>query len=192
MQNNRNYTIKIIGIISAIAVGISVLFPFLKMTVLGTTMGISLSDGNAWIEVAIIAILGLVFSCLENYYVTIASGIAGIAYTIYKLSQASKIMSNAKTSEFASNFVEQIIERGAGFYLLLLGSIGLLIVGILGPKRNRSVDPEIDVYWIDEGIYYHSDIDCKSLDGVESVTHSTALEAESEGKKPCPICVLHK
>ena len=192
MYTNHGNIGKIIAILSAIAVGVSVIVPFIQITVLGSTLSLSLADGDAWIEVVIIAGLGLVFAWLEKDIGTILCGVAGIGYMVYKYLQIDKLAADSELSQIAAALVKQMAKLGFGFYLMLIGSIGLVIGGIVSSKSKFSVDPNLEVYWVSEGSYYHSDINCKSLDGIEAVVHSTALEAQQERKKPCPLCVQSK
>ena len=105
---------------------LGVFLPFATASVLGVTSSQTLIDGgDGWFFLGIAIILGL----LGKNTGVLAMGIIAVLLIIFEINDLSKI---AQENEFG-----YLLERGSGFYLMLLSTIGLTIAGIYGKMTSR-------------------------------------------------------
>ena len=76
-----------------------------------------------------IAIIAIILGLLGKNTGVLAMGIIAVLLIIFEINDLSKI---AQENEFG-----YLLERGSGFYLTLLSTIGLTIAGIYGKMTSR-------------------------------------------------------
>lgn len=118
---------NIFGIIASVVLLLSAFLPFVSVNIFGSSLSASLMDGGDGIIVIAFAIAGIVFSLLGIDIVVIITGVAGIIIFFVENSQFSEVASDDEFGALAS----AMIDKGPGFYFLLLGSICLIIAGII-------------------------------------------------------------
>ena len=139
MNSSQNAGVKLFGAIAAIVTGVSVFVPFYKISILGSTISIDLMDmKKIWLIVLIIAAAGLIFTLAGVYALTALCGLGGLGVFIYLYFELDHLVSGSDLADFVSMIAKNILQKDAGFYMLLAGSIGLLIAGILGAVQKRS------------------------------------------------------
>ena len=119
---------KILCALSGIVVGISVFFPYMSASFLGTTLSISLMDtkNRAVYIVIALAVIAVVFSLIGKY---VLSALAGLVSLVFFFVVNSRITSS--TGSFAS-LAKSVLHHGPGYYMLLIGSIALIVFSLLG------------------------------------------------------------
>ena len=102
--------------------------PFVSVSVFGTKASKSLIEGDGVLFI-IIAAVGIIFSILgKNIIVTIV----GVLSTILILAENSIITSNLSSDDTLVEIAKSLFQKEIGYYLLFIGSICLLIAGIVG------------------------------------------------------------
>lgn len=108
---------------------LGVFLPFATASVLGVTSSQTLIDGgDGWFFLGI-AIIAIILGLLGKNTGVLAMGIIAVLLIIFEINDLSKI---AQKNEFG-----YLLERGSGFYLMLLSTIGLTIAGIYGKMTSR-------------------------------------------------------
>ena len=128
-KDNKNY----LGILAGIAIAVSVFLPFVGMNVLGTKASVSLIDYTAGIIVLAIAAVGIIFSVLG---INIVVAIGGAASLIFFLIQNYSI-GREIDNELYTGIAKALLDKGIGYYLLLGGSVVLLLAGIFGIRSKK-------------------------------------------------------
>ena len=119
--------IKILCIIACLVIGVSAFLPYFSVSGLGITVSKSLKDSNDWIYILIIAGAALVFSIIGKYLPVIFLGMASLAMFF--------IENNSITTNLGKEIdalARSLIQNSMGYYFLLVGSIALIIFGVLG------------------------------------------------------------
>jgi hypothetical protein len=120
--------LNIYGLIASIVIILSTFLPFISVSFFGTKASKSLIDGDG-VFFIIIAAVGILFSILgKNIIVTIAGILSTILFFIENSSMTSSLDSDDTWGELAKS----LIQKEFGYYLLAIGSIGLIIAGIVG------------------------------------------------------------
>ena len=115
-----------LAVASSVLIILGVFLPFATASVFGVTSSQTLIDGgDGWFFLGIAIILGL----LGKNTGVLAMGIIAVLLIIFEINDLSKI---AQENEFG-----YLLERGSGFYLTLLSTIGLTIAGIYGKMTSR-------------------------------------------------------
>ena len=115
-----------LAVASSVLMILGVFLPFATASVFGVTSSQTLIDGgDGWFFLGLAIILGL----LGKNTGVLAMGIIAVLLIIFEINDLSKI---AQENEFG-----YLLERGSGFYLTLLSTIGLTIAGIYGKMTSR-------------------------------------------------------
>ena len=125
---------KSLCILSCILVGISVFFPYISVSFFGASMSKSLIDGSDGIIIIIIAVIALICSACEKYIPSIINGI--LAFLIFVLENANVSSNLGEGNELARS----MLQNGAGYYMLLIGSIALVFFSIIGLKDRKKIN----------------------------------------------------
>ena len=106
------------------------ILPFATASVLGVTSSQTLIDGgDGWFLFGYLQLLQFDFGIVRKNTGVLAMGIIAVLLIIFEINDLSKI---AQKNEFG-----YLLERGSGFYLMLLSTIGLTIAGIYGKMTSR-------------------------------------------------------
>ena len=127
---------NIFGIIASVVLLLSSFLPFVSVDVFGSSLSASLMDGPDGIIVIIVAIAGIVFSLLGIDIATIIAG--AVAMIIFFVENAQ--FSEATGDDEFGALAAAMIDKGAGYYFLLLGSICLIIAGIIRFIQKKKAD----------------------------------------------------
>lgn len=122
---------NVLGMVSGIMVILSLFLPFISVNILGTPLSESLMDGADEEPIAI-AFIVIIFGCvllaaLGRNIPCIVVGILS-AWFFWEANSAYARYTN-ELDELTNG---AIVQNGLGFYMLLLGSMGLILAGILG------------------------------------------------------------
>ena len=108
---------------------LGVFLPFATASVLGVTSSQTLIDGgDGWFFFGYCNYCNY-FGIVRKNTGVLAMGIIAVLLIIFEINDLSKI---AQENEFG-----YLLERGSGFYLMLLSTIGLTIAGIYGKMTSR-------------------------------------------------------
>ncbi len=118
---------NIFGIIASVVLLLSSFLPFVSVDVFGSSLSASLMDGPDGIIVIIVAIVGIVFSLLGIDIATIIAGVVAMIIFFVENAQFSEVTGDDEFGALAA----AMIDKGPGYYFLLLGSICLIIAGII-------------------------------------------------------------
>lgn len=118
-----------LAVASSVLMILGVFLPFATASVFGVTSSQTLIDGgDGWFFLGI-AIIAIILGLLGKNTGVLAMGIIAVLLIIFEINDLSKI---AQENEFG-----YLLERGSGFYLTLLSTIGLTIAGIYGKMTSR-------------------------------------------------------
>ena len=126
-----------IGLIASLVLIASAFLPLYSVNVFGTKVNITLIDGTDWIIMVLLGGLGILFSIKDKGIHQSLCGVLGAAYFLYITISVRGILSSSSSSELASAIAQRMLERGSGYFALLLGSIGLIVAGMIS-KKNKS------------------------------------------------------
>ncbi|MCR4781070.1 MAG: zinc-ribbon domain-containing protein [Ruminiclostridium sp.] len=124
-EKTQGKSVNIVGICSSVAYALGSFLPFASASAFGFTKSVSMMDqGSDWIFVVLIAVIGLGLSWLNKNIGVLITGVlaAGLAY----------IEAGGFTSVSSA-----VVSKGIGFYLLIIGAVGLIIAGIFGISRKQ-------------------------------------------------------
>ena len=128
---------NIIGLIAGIAVALSTFMPLYSVNVFGTKVTSSATqDSTITIIFLVIAALGIVFSLFGTNVLVSIMGVVTFGWFLLIQYSFESTLEDDALGELAKS----MIQKDIGFYLLLLGAIGLLIggiVGIINKKKNK-------------------------------------------------------
>lgn len=128
-KDNKNY----LGILAGIAIAVSAFLPFVSVDMLGMKASVTLMDYTAGIIVLAIAAIGIVFSVFGiNIIVAIDGGIAILLFLFENYSIGREI-----DNDLYTGIAKALLDKGIGYYLLLAGSIILLLAGIFGIRNKK-------------------------------------------------------
>ncbi len=121
------------ALIGFVIIAISVFLPYMKVSFWGMSESVKLIDGSDGKIILVVAIVGAVLAYLKNNKgTTICAGACLAVLLLEEINFASE----AKESGMGA-LVKDTISRQFGFYLLLVGSIFVLVNGILRIKKNK-------------------------------------------------------
>lgn len=112
---------NIYAIVCAAILAFSTLLPLASVSFLGTSVSRSLMDGGDGWFFLIVAVIAVVFSIKNINIGVIVMGVISIILMIVEMSSFGDL-----DAEYAD-----LVSKGAGYYLMILGSIGLLVSGIV-------------------------------------------------------------
>ena len=121
----KSKSVNIVGICSSIAYALGAFLPFASASAFGFSKSVSLMDnGTDWIVVMLIAIIGLGLSWLNKNIGVLLAGVlaSGLAYL--------------ESSSFSS-VSSAVVSKGIGFYLLVIGAVGMIIAGVFGISKKQ-------------------------------------------------------
>ncbi len=129
VDSKRNYY----GLFAGIAALLSVFLPFVSANFLGAKVSRSIIDsGDAIIYIALAAI-AIVFALLGKNIIIIISGFL----LLIMLAIENSALANDPNGGTWDELAKALIQREIGFYLLLIGSVGLIVSGIVGIVVKR-------------------------------------------------------
>lgn len=127
---------KNLCVISSLVVGISAFLPYLSVSFLGSSLSKSLLDGGDGYIVIILAVIALICSFAEKYIPAVIMGVASLGLFFL---ENSNVASNLNTGDSMSSAIaKSMIQNSAGYYCLLIGSVALILFGILAYKEKRA------------------------------------------------------
>ena len=122
------WTLLRIGMaVAAALLIVAVFLPYASASVLGTSFSASLIDGSDGIFFIAIAIVSIIFTLLNKGLIEMICGVAACVLSLFEL-----VSWNAQVGELSD-----IISKGSGFYLMLIASIAMLVIGILRLIQSR-------------------------------------------------------
>ena len=131
VKTESNKLLLLSSVIASVILIISVLLPFVSITFLGTKIDAALIQGDG-IFFIVIAIISLSLSFIKKYIGVIISGLLSISLSIFEAYNIThKEMNNDSDLGFDLDY-SAFIHKEIGFYLMFLGSILILAVGIYG------------------------------------------------------------
>lgn len=137
-----NYNVKkqknIIGIIAGAVIAISVFLPCAKISVWGMSISVKFMDGSDGYIFLALAIAGIVLSVLGKDLIVLILGAASTLISIYEIVNFNNLLGNLDSDFFD---LSDLVSKGIGFYLLIIGSIALLVAGILPLLNKKSTPP---------------------------------------------------
>ena len=127
---------KNLCVISSLVVGISAFLPYLSVSLFGSSLSKSLIDGGDGYIVIIIAAIALISSFSEKYIPTFIMGIASLGLFFL---ENNHVASNLNTVDSRTSAIaKSMLQNSAGYYCLLIGSIALIIFGVLAYKEKKA------------------------------------------------------
>ncbi len=124
---------NIIGIIAGAVVALAAFLPFVSVSFFGTTMSKSLMNGGDGILYLIVAALAILFACLGK---NIIVGITGVISLVLFFIENSSLNDVAK-DDYLGELASSLVQKGAGYYLILIGSIALIVAGVVGFMQKK-------------------------------------------------------
>ncbi|MCR5428308.1 MAG: zinc ribbon domain-containing protein [Lachnospiraceae bacterium] len=122
---------NLIGIIASVLIGISVFMPFASASIFGTTISTALIDGVDGVIILIIAAAALLFSIFGlNIPVIVMGAISVVCFFI----------DSSALDKDADHLLQSMIQKGSGYYLMIIAAFALTIAGIIGllsKKKNK-------------------------------------------------------
>ena len=123
-------TKKNICIIACIIIAVSAFLPYLSASFLGASLSKSLIDGGDGIFVIIIAAIALLCTFKEKYVPVIVCGAASLALFFLENTNIENNMRGA------NDFARAMLQKGTGYYLLLGGSIALIVFAFMARSEK--------------------------------------------------------
>lgn len=124
---------NMIGIIAGAVVALATFLPFVSVSVFGTSISQSLMDGGDGIIYLIVAAVAIVCAALGFNIVVIITGMISLILFFIENSSLKDVTSDSYLGELASS----LIQKGAGYYLILIGSIALIVAGVMGIMQKK-------------------------------------------------------
>lgn len=127
---------KNLCLFASVLVGISAFLPYISVSFLGSSLSKSLFDGGDGIIIIIIAVIALICSFSEKYIPVILMGAASLC--LFFVENNSVTLSLSKVDQASAAIAKSMIQNGAGYYCLLIGSIALILFGILANNEKKA------------------------------------------------------
>ncbi len=124
---NQSQLYKIFGVIEGIILLLSSFFPYISVTVFGVRVGKSMLEGGDGYIVIGFAIAAIIFAIVGKNEGVISFGVLSLGLLIFEEIYMKKNI-DPEWYELAA----ALLRRGAGYYFLLIGSMGLIFSGIYG------------------------------------------------------------
>ena len=115
--------------ITAGLLALSAILPFVSVSFLGTNISKSLLDGGDGIFFIIIAIISLILALKNKNVGVIVTGIIATLLAAFEIGHMNSILGD--------NEYSVLVQKGLGFYLLIISSIGIIITGVIGKNKNK-------------------------------------------------------
>ena len=127
---------KNLCLLASVIVGISAFLPYISVSFLGSSLSKSLFDGGDGIIIIIIAVIALICSFSEKYIPVILMGAASLG--LFFVENNSVTSSLSKVDQASAAIAKSMIQNGTGYYCLLIGSIALILFGILANNEKKA------------------------------------------------------
>ena len=135
-KNNSGLLFRIAGLLAAAAIAVSAFLPFWSYSAEGRSGSLSLAEyGLPGVIVCLIAAAGVLFSAAGVHAGNIGCGIAAAGYAILRDINLESMIERDYGSDAASML--ELLDSGAGFYLLLSAGAVLLLLGIIRLAVSR-------------------------------------------------------
>ena len=132
MKNLDGKNKNIAAIIGSVLIAIGAFLPLLKFSFLGFSRTVSLSQTKyLWIFL-VLAVFGLIAGWADLKLVMVLSGAGSLAAVFLVYSYVLKTMDTGH--EITNMITNSLIQRDAGFYVMIFGSIILLLSVFFGKK----------------------------------------------------------
>ena len=118
---------KVLCICACLLIGISVVFPYFSVSGFGLTLSKNMMDGSDGIYILIIAAVAFVLSVLGKFAPVIFLGMA--SFGLFFLENNSVKTNLGKEMDAIA---KAMLQKGLGYYCLLIGSIALIVFAVLG------------------------------------------------------------
>jgi len=125
---------KMLCVCACLVIGFSVVLPYFSVSGFGITLSKSLMDGGDGIYVLIIAAVALVLSLTGKFGPVVFLGIASFA--VFFLEKNSVTTNMGKEVDALA---KSMLQKGLGYYGLLVGSIALIVFAVLGLMNHGSM-----------------------------------------------------
>jgi len=124
MKNFSDKNKNLVAIIGAIVVAVGTFLPFINASFLGMSQSVTLiSTDFGWI-VMIGALLGLIAGMVNLGWLMLLSGTLNFAVALISY---SRVINSDYGDEFSNMFISSIVQRGIGFYVIIVGAVLLII-----------------------------------------------------------------
>ncbi len=130
-------TKKNLCIIASLVIGLSAFLPYLSVSFFGASMSKSLLDGGDGYIVIAIAVIALICCFTEKYIPAVIMGLASLGLFFVENNNITTSLNSSTTDKTSAALVKSMIQNGAGYYCLLIGSVALILFAILAYKEKR-------------------------------------------------------
>lgn len=126
---------KLVTILSSIAIGVGVFMPFLGINVFGNSISLTLiKASDTGLLVLFAAIIALVNSVIgPNTISAICGAVSAIVVLIQSFNVSDKI---AERAGISANITSSMLQKGPGFYCMLIASIILVVFSLIPTSDN--------------------------------------------------------
>ena len=130
--------INVLGLISAVAVFLSAFVPYVSFSIMGSNkFSVGFMDEGFNLQAGIVLAIAFVAILSSLFGKNIPNIILGfLAFLLFWGNQLE--MNKIYAEAMDANFAYGVIQKEAGYYLLLLGSIGLVLAGIVGIIQRKN------------------------------------------------------
>ena len=136
MKEDESKKVNLLGMIAALVLGASIVLPFYSINLFGSSMSMSLSDGDwqRWAPLAVVALGGLVSAANGSKGGQITCGMLGIVYFGYMyhlfVNGMDGVGASSDYQDFMTELARSMLQKDVGFYALPAGSLELVIAGL--------------------------------------------------------------
>lgn len=126
---------KLVTILSSIAIGVGVFMPFLGINVFGNSISLTLiKASDTGLLVLFAAIIALVNSVIgPNAISAFCGAVSAIVVLIQSFNVSDKI---AERAGISANITSSMLQKGPGFYCMLIASIILVVFSLIPTSDN--------------------------------------------------------
>lgn len=126
---------KLVTILSSIAIGVGVFMPFLGINVFCNSVSLTLiKASDIGLLVLFAAIIALVNSVIgPNTISAICGAVSAIVVLIQSFNVSDKI---AERAGISANITSSMLQKGPGFYCMLIASIILVVFSLIPTSDN--------------------------------------------------------
>lgn len=126
---------KNLCIIASVVIAISAFLPFASVSFLGSKVSKSLIDGGDGYFVLAIALIALICSLNEKYIPTVISGAISLVLFIVENKSFTSSLED-------DDLLRALIQNEAGYYMLLIGSIALMVFAFMANTEKSKAKAE--------------------------------------------------
>ncbi len=119
---------KMISLAGCVILILCTFLPYATAELLGMKESVTLIEGGDGIFFIILAALALVFTFLDKKIIVLIASALTVLITIVEISAFSK--------QIDANIYGSMIHRSVGFFLMIIGTIVLVVGAILDKKNN--------------------------------------------------------